>query len=232
MTMVETPARPAGAGSGEGEQPVPARTVVKVCGITNLEDARAAIADGADWLGFVFHAPSPRHVDPARAADIIAALPGVTAVAVMVATPAEQALALARRIGAVRVQMHRPSAGWPPDFPLPVTLVVPVAADGTLAAPLPDPRHLVMLDTAHAELAGGTGETFPWRAAQRVARERPVMLAGGLAPLNVREAVLRVQPYGVDASSGLERAPGLKDHALVRRFIERVRAADRAKERT
>lgn len=230
--MVETPARPAGTGSGEGEQPVQARTVVKVCGITNLEDARAAISEGADWLGFVFHAPSPRHVDPARAAEIIAALPGVMAVAVMVATPAEQALELARRIGAARVQMHRPPSGWPLDFPLPVTLVVPVAADGTLAAPLPDRRHLVMLDTAHAELAGGTGETFPWQAAQRVARERPVMLAGGLAPLNVHDAVLRIRPYGVDASSGLERAPGLKDHALMRGFVERVRAADRAKERT
>ena len=230
MTIVDPSQRPAAADAGGGPHPAPPRTVVKVCGITNLEDARAALQSGADWLGFVFHEPSPRHVDPARAASIVRALPGVTAVAVMVARPPEAALALARAMGAARVQMHRPAERWPADFPLPVTMVVPVAADGTVGAPLPDARHLVMLDTAHAELAGGTGETFPWESAHRVARERLVILAGGLSPANVREAVLRVRPFGVDASSGLERAPGLKDHERMRLFVEQVRAADRVRE--
>jgi len=227
--IVDASPRAAGESSGGGER-ASARTTVKICGVTNLEDARAAVEAGADWLGFVFHEPSPRHVEPARAAEIIAALGGVAAVAVMVATAPERALAIARAMGARRIQMHRPLAAWPADFPVPVTLVVPVSAAGELTARLPEARHLVMLDTAHAELAGGTGETFPWDAARRLARERAVLLAGGLSPDNVAEAIRRVRPFGVDASSSLERAPGLKDHAIVRRFIAAARAAERERE--
>lgn len=223
---LSAPERPAFLPGG-GQRATRARTLVKVCGLTNLDDARAAFEAGADWLGFVYHTPSPRHVDPARAAEIIAALPGVTAVAVMVAVSPEDALSIARRMGASRVQVHRAPASWPADFAMPSAIVVPVDAGGTLGAPVPQPRHLLMLDTAHAELAGGTGETFPWDAAQRIARTREVLLAGGLGPGNVGEAIARVQPFGVDASSSLERAPGIKDHELVRRFIEAARAADR-----
>ena len=228
--IVDAAKRPAGAGPDRDEHRAPSRTVVKICGITTLEDARAAVAGGADWLGFVIYEPSPRHVDPDQAARIVAAVPGLAAVAVMVATPPERALEIARRVGASRIQMHRPPASWPLDFPIPTTMVVTVAADGTLTTPLPDARHLVMLDTAHAELDGGTGETFPWDAARRVARDRLVLLAGGLGPLNVREAIQRVRPFGVDASSSLESAPGRKDHAAVRHFIESVRATGRAGE--
>lgn len=223
---VESRERAAGSKPGAAARPITARTVVKICGITNLDDARAALEAGADWLGFVHHAPSPRHVDPARAAEIVAAL-GAPAVAVMVATPPDRALAIASRIGATRIQMHRPPASWPSDFPLPTTMVVTVSAAGELTAPLPEERHLVMLDTAHAELAGGTGETFPWEAARRVALERPLLLAGGLSADNVREALARVRPFGVDASSVLELAPGLKDRARVRAFVLAVRGADR-----
>jgi phosphoribosylanthranilate isomerase len=228
--IVNAPGRPAGDQPGRGDLAAPSRTIVKICGITDLEDARAAVADGADWLGFVIYEPSPRHVEPDRAAEIIAAVPGVTAVAVMVATPPDLALAIARRIGAARIQMHRPPPGWPLGFPIPTTMVVPISADGALTTPLPDARHLVMLDTAHAELAGGTGETFPWASARAVARDRDVLLAGGLSPANVGEAVQRVRPFGVDASSSLERSPGRKDHAAVRLFIEAVRATDRVRE--
>lgn len=227
---VDAAKRSAGTGPDRGERAAPVRTVVKICGITTLEDARAAVRVGANWLGFVIYEPSPRHVNPDQAARIIAAIPGLTAVAVMVATPPERALEIARRMGAARIQMHRPSASWPLDFPIPTTLVVTVTADGSLTTPLPDRRHLVMLDTAHAELAGGTGETFPWEAARRVGHDRPVLLAGGLGPHNVREAIQRVRPFGVDASSSLESAPGRKDHAAVRQFIELVRATDRARE--
>jgi phosphoribosylanthranilate isomerase len=228
--MVDAAERPAARSPARGEHAAPPRTIVKICGITHLEDARAAVAAGADWLGFVIYQPSPRHVEPDAVARIVAAMPGLTAVAVMVATPPDRALEIARHMGASRIQMHRPPAGWPVDFPIPTTMVVPVAADGSLTTPLPDTHHLVMLDTAHAELAGGTGETFPWEAARRVARERPVLLAGGLGPLNVREAIQRVRPFGVDASSSLENAPGRKDHATVRHFIEVVRATDRMRE--
>ncbi|MGH7742828.1 MAG: phosphoribosylanthranilate isomerase [Candidatus Eiseniibacteriota bacterium] len=224
--ILSPPLKPAGEPPGLGGPDTQKRTVVKICGLTNFEDARAAVAAGADWLGFVVHPPSPRHIEPERAAEILAALPGAVAVAVMVATSPALALAIARRMRASRVQVHRPPAGWAVDFELPVALVVPVAADGALTETLPDPRHLVMLDTAHAELAGGTGETFPWEAAKRVARERRVLLAGGLGPDNVGDALARVHPFGIDASSSLERAPGLKDRERVRRFVEAARAAD------
>ncbi len=206
------------------------RTIVKVCGLTRIEDARAAAAAGADWLGFVVHGESPRRIAPARVAEIAAALPHVTIVAVMVAPTPEEALAAAEEARARRVQIHRPPAsGWPADFPLPAAVVVPVDEAGRAAAPMPDARHLLMLDTAHPDLAGGTGETLPWSVAAELARGRAIMLAGGLHGGNVASAILSVRPFAVDASSRLERAPGVKDHELVRRFVEAARACDRAR---
>jgi len=203
------------------------RTVVKVCGLTRLEDARAAIEAGADWLGFVVRGGTERHLEPEAAAAIIAALPDVTAVAVMVAPGPDEALATARAIGARRIQVHRvdPSE-WPRGFPMPVAFAVPVAADGRLTGRLPSVNDLVLLDTAHETKAGGTGMSFPWDTAVALAARRPVMLAGGLDPDNVALAVDRVRPFGVDASSRLEAAPGIKDHELVRRFVAAVRRQD------
>ena len=203
------------------------RTLIKVCGLTRLEDARAALDAGADWLGFIVHGDSPRRITPERAAEITAALPGATAVAVMVAVAPAEALDLARRAGAQRVQIHRAPPGWPAEFPLPAAIVVPVTHDGRLMMAAPASRHLLMLDTADAGRAGGTGRTFPWEGAVAVARERAVLLAGGLGPENVAAAIACVRPFGVDASSQLESAPGIKDHARVRDFIAAVREIDR-----
>jgi phosphoribosylanthranilate isomerase len=204
-----------------------ARTIVKVCGLTSLEDARAAVEAGADWLGFVLRWESPRRIEPEAAAAIIAALPQVVAVAVMVAPAPDDALELARAIGARRVQLHRVDpASWPGDFPLPVTFAVPVDAHGALLGAAPDARHLLMLDTADPELAGGTGRTFPWEAAATLAALRPVMLAGGLSAENVGDAIVRVRPFAVDASSRLESAPGRKDPERIRRYVLAARDAD------
>jgi phosphoribosylanthranilate isomerase len=115
---------------------------------------------------------------------------------------------------------------WPADFPVPVTFVVSVAPDGSLGSPLPALGPLVLLDTAHPRLAGGTGERFPWETARVVAATRPVLLSGGLDGDCVAEAIERVQPFGVDACSRLESAPGIKDPEKVRRFIAAVRAWD------
>ena len=203
------------------------RTVVKVCGITRIEDARVALDAGADWLGFVMWEGSPRQIASQAAADIIAALPGVTAVAVMVAPHPDEALAAARRIGARRLQLHRADpTTWPARFPLPVTFAVQVAEDGGLAGGLPPSDHLLMLDTADGTRPGGTGRSFPWESAAALAAQRPVMLAGGLGPDNVSDALARVRPYGVDAASRLESGPGIKDHDLVRRFVGAVRTHD------
>jgi phosphoribosylanthranilate isomerase len=208
--------------------PVPARrTVVKVCGLTRTEDAAWALACGADWLGFVLHAASPRAIAPANARAILAALPGAVGVAVIVgATPAE-ALALARAAGAARVQLHRVDAAtWPADFPLPCAFAVGVGEDGALRAEVPPVPHLVLLDTAHGVLAGGTGRSFPWTAARTLASNRDVMLAGGLDGDNVADALRAARPFGVDAASRLESAPGIKDRERVRRFVAAVRECD------
>lgn len=205
----------------------PHRTRVKICGLTRLEDARVAREAGADWLGFIVAGESPRRIAPAAAGAIVAALPGAAAVAVMVAVTPDQALGFARATGAARVQLHRVDpAGWPADFPLPVTFVVPVRADGRLQAPLPPDHLLLMLDAHDPVLAGGTGATLPWATAAALAATRDLVLAGGLDPDNVEDAIEQVRPWAVDASSGLERAPGLKDHERVRRFVAAVRRAD------
>jgi phosphoribosylanthranilate isomerase len=205
----------------------PRRTIVKVCGLTSLDDARDAHEAGADWLGFIVKGESPRWIDAEAAGSIAAGVTGATLVAVMVAPTPAEAVDLARRAGATRVQLHRVDARrWPSDFPLPVTFAVGVDSGGALQSPLPGPRHLVMLDHADARRAGGTGETFPWEAAEPLARIRDVLLAGGLGPDNVADAIARVRPFGVDASSRLERAPGIKDRALVRRFVAAVKECD------
>jgi phosphoribosylanthranilate isomerase len=212
---------------GRDPDAMPHATVVKVCGLTRLEDARAALAAGADWLGFILKGTSPRRIDAARAGEIVAASGAKVAVAVLVTPWPDEALDLARRMGAARVQLHRVDpAAWPPDFPLPVSFAVPVEPDGRIAGVLPAAPHLVLLDTSHPTLAGGTGERYPWHAAAALARTRDVMLAGGLSPDNVAGAIEQVRPFGVDASSRLESAPGLKDHDRVRRFVAAVRESD------
>ena len=225
--MIRAPHRSAGREAATRPGAFGTRTLVKVCGITRLEDARAAVEAGADWIGMIVSGDSPRRIAPERAAAIASALSGATVVAVMVGERPADALALAQRVGAQRVQIHRAPEVWPEDFAIPAAIVVGVDAAGRLVADPPHGRHLLMLDTAHAEKAGGTGETFPWDAAILHARARLVMIAGGLSPDNVAEAVRRVRPFGVDASSALESAPGIKDRELIRRFIRAVRDAER-----
>ena len=145
----------------------------------------------------------------------------------MVGVGPEEALALAHRSGAARLQLHRvDAAAWPADFPLPCAFATGVDAGGTRREPLPAEPHLVLLDTAHAMLAGGTGTPFPWHTARELAASRAVMLAGGLDGDNVGAAIAAARPFGVDAASRLERSPGRKDHDKVRRFVAAVRESD------
>lgn len=203
------------------------RVVVKVCGLTHADDAVWALDCGADWLGFIVRGESPRRIEPEAAAAIVQAVGGGVPVAVMVDVTPDEALHLARRSRAERVQLHRVSpARWPADFPLPCAFALGVSPNGERIGEEPGPEHLVLLDTAAAGRDGGTGKVWPWESARPFAARRDVMIAGGLSGDNVADAIRLVRPFGVDASSALESSPGRKDPALVRRYVEAARGAE------
>jgi phosphoribosylanthranilate isomerase len=198
--------------------------LVKICGITRLEDAEAAVACGADALGFVFWPRSPRYVDPERARAIVEALPPfVTPVGVFVDQPAEEVNAVSSlaRLGAV--QLHGSES---PDYTRSLERpVVKAIAVGTTEATAIDvwPMNVVLLLDVHDPVRrGGTGQTVDWAAAGEIARRRRTILAGGLTAENVADAIARVRPYGIDVSSGVERSPGIKDHGRLKALFEAV----------
>jgi phosphoribosylanthranilate isomerase len=202
---------------------------VKICGITNVEDALQAASCGADALGFVFYPQSPRVLTPERAKEIVAALPPfVAAVGLFVNEEPARVREVADFCGLDLLQLHgdEPAAGcsFPPYRVIKALRVKNAESLTGLSA---YPVSAVLLDAWVAGAYGGTGHRFNWQMAARAAREGTVILAGGLTPENVREAVRIVRPYGVDVSSGVESAPGRKDHEKVAAFIRNARAADR-----
>jgi phosphoribosylanthranilate isomerase len=204
-------------------------TFVKVCGVTRLEDALDAAALGASAVGFVFWPRSPRYIDPAAARAIIEALPPlVTPVGVFVDQPAEdvERIAEATRLGAV--QLHgREDAAYCRAVRRPVIKAfgVDAAFDEEALAAYP-PGITALLDARDDDRKGGTGRPIDLSVAARVAARRRVMLAGGLRADTVGQAIARVRPFAVDVSSGVERAPGIKDHERMRSLFEAVREAD------
>jgi phosphoribosylanthranilate isomerase len=198
--------------------------LVKICGITRAEDAVAAVACGATALGFVFWPHSPRAVDPYRAREIARLVPPfVTLVGVFVNQPAALVNAVASLVGLGVVQLHGDET---PSVARAVRR--PVLKAVTLHAGLAEaeawPANVMLLvDADDPVRRGGTGETADWEAAASLARTRPVMLAGGLTPDNIVNAVSRVRPFGVDVSSGIERSPGVKDHHRLAALFERLR---------
>jgi len=198
-------------------------TRIKVCGITNLDDALAACRLGADALGFVL-APSPRQVSPEQARAIIAALPPlVSTVGVFVNASLVEVSELRRFCGLDWVQLH---GGEDEDQAAALGRRV-IKALRVSAERVPDaaayPGCSLLLDTYHPQAVGGTGQTFDWGLAQGIARERPIILAGGLTPDNVNRAIKQVQPFAVDVSSGVEKEKGVKDHERIASFIAQVR---------
>jgi phosphoribosylanthranilate isomerase len=200
--------------------------IAKVCGMTRLTDALHAAQHGATALGFVFWPRSPRYIDPWRAAAIIKELPGtVTPVGVFVNQPIDdiQRIVIAAGITAIQLHGDEPAAyaaalGWP------VWRAVALQHARDTLPTWPE-TTTILLDAHDAIRRGGTGRTIDWRAAARVAATRRVVLAGGLTPDNVQDAVETVRPAGVDVSSGVEDAPGVKNPDKVARFLERARAA-------
>jgi phosphoribosylanthranilate isomerase len=192
--------------------------IVKICGITNREDAIAAVDGGATALGFNFYPKSPRYVVPACAAEVIAAVPEhVWKVGVFVNESRERAAEIARRLALDVVQLHGDET--PRDYPENLRVWKAVRVDTGFE---PDawrghPAEALVLDGPAGALYGGAGVPFDWARARGLPN---IVLAGGLDASNVREAIMQAHPWGVDACSRLESAPGKKDHRKLAAFLQ------------
>ena len=202
---------------------------IKICGITNLDDAMAAAEDGADALGFIFYKKSSRYVEPGKAAEIIHQLPPfITPVAVFVNEREEKIRDIQFTTGIKVLQFHgdeRPE--FCDRFATRVIKAFQVKDKDSLKHMAHYHVGALLLDSFREGLRGGTGTTFDWHLAVVAKTLGRVVLAGGLTPENVAEAVKLVQPYGVDVAGGVEREKGLKDHAKLKKFITEVRRASR-----
>ena len=221
-------------------------TWVKICGITNLEDAQAAVEAGADALGFVFYERSPRYLSVDRVREITGVLPStVETVGVFVDVPCGEMVEMSRTAGLKAMQLHRT------DLLQPKPQVAEASEGGSTGYCIGDLKMYfvlpargfswestgqrapfgVFLDSGTPEQPGGTGKTFDWIQAgpmvTKMNKEVNVVIAGGLNPQNVASAIQVLHPWGVDVSSGVEAKPGKKDPEKVRAFIRAVRQADK-----
>lgn len=209
---------------------------IKICGVTNEADACQAALLGADAVGLNFHPGSPRCVEPARAEAILRALPlFVQAVGVYVNQPLRYSFSHAQALGRIHtVQWHGTERELCDPFPFHLIAAFPVRDADSLRAVT---RYLdacrvrghgpsaLLLDAHVPGMHGGTGRTAPWHLLASFRPGVPVILAGGLTPDNVAEAIRLVQPYGVDVASGVESSPGRKDAGKMERFIDAAREA-------
>jgi phosphoribosylanthranilate isomerase len=200
---------------------------VKVCGNTDISTALVAVEAGADALGFILAPGTPRSLEPDRAAAIVRELPrSVDLVGVFVDRPAAEIVEVAGEIGLTAVQLHG-SETWDEfqdmDLPLIKAIRLGGPADGARVAW--PPGSILLADTYHPGLPGGTGEEFPWSWAADLSLHYRLIVSGGLSPFNVAAAVRQLRPWGVDASSRLESSPGVKDPELVRGFVTAARRA-------
>ena len=204
-------------------------TFIKICGITNLDDAVAAVAAGADALGFNFYKPSPRYVTPQTTREIVEHLPStILTVGVFVNEESPQSLKnIASEAGVTAFQLHGDeSPGYCRELAdRYVIKTLSVSGDFDMERVQDYEVNAIMLDTKHNSLRGGTGRVFDWSIAQEVNRVVPkLFLAGGLAPENIAEAIELVRPFAVDACSALEDIPGIKNHERMRAFVELARS--------
>ncbi|KAA0875856.1 phosphoribosylanthranilate isomerase [Nitrincola tapanii] len=201
------------------------RTRVKICGITRLQDALAAVEAGADALGFVFYPPSPRAVTPAQAAEIIAALPPfVTTTALFVNAQRNE---IDEVVALTQVDLLQFHGDETPEFcqsvqkPFIRALRVKPETDLQAAAQDYAAARALLLDTYVAGVPGGTGAVFDWQLIPETLRPK-IVLAGGLTPQSVAQAVAQIRPWAVDVSGGVEQAPGIKDAQKIQEFINEV----------
>lgn len=212
------------------------RTRIKVCGITDLVEAKAIVDAGVDGLGFIFAESSPRKIDPEQAKEIVKSLPPfVDAVGVFVNEDADVVDEIVQYCNLTMVQLHGDETpGYCESMSCRVIKAFRVGAEMPGSAQgLYDPYRGVvsgyLLDTFHEKMAGGTGETFDWKILEQAQPPGPVILAGGLSPENVGYAISEASPFAVDANSGVEVGPGQKDIDKVKRFVHEVKKADEKK---
>lgn len=206
-----------------------------MCGTKRLEDARAAVALGVDALGFIFVRKSPRFIEPDRAADIISRLPPfVSRVGVFVDGEIEAIKAVVRETGLDRVQLHgsespdycRELKCWNRSLGICKSFLIGDESDSPDFSVYRDQVDSVLFDTRVKGMAGGTGRVFDWNLISSMKVGKPVILAGGLNPGNVTEAIKVAAPYAIDINSGVEDRPGVKNHLLLNQLIVRVRQID------
>ena len=202
-------------------------TRIKICGTTNLDDALIAVEAGADALGFIFVPNTPRYLHPDEAAKIIEELPPfITTVGLFVNAEQKEIDTIANNCSLDAIQLHGEE---PPELCVTLNRRVVKAfrvKDESSLSRLRDYHvRAYLLDTYVKGTMGGTGKVFDWNLAVKAKQYGRIILAGGLNPHNIASAILRVRPYGVDVSSGVEASPGRKDPAKVKAFIGAVRAA-------
>ena len=211
------------------------RTRIKMCGITNIEHAEQGIRAGVDALGFIFVEDSPRYIEPEKAKEIVEQLsPFVDLVGVFVDRENVEVQEIIDYCGLSYAQLHGSES---PEYcsqiayaasPCKVIKAFRVGPNTAAAEfhPYQNEVQGYLLDTYVADQAGGTGRTFDWEIVRSLELQRPVILAGGLTPENVGEAILKVQPFAIDVNSGVELRPGLKDYDKLGALVEEVRKAD------
>ena len=206
------------------------RTKLKICGITNLEDARFSSGMMVDYLGFIFYEKSPRYVEPAKAGAIINWIEGPEAVGVFVNQPLDDVNAIAKETGLDLVQLHGSES---PEYcelvEKPVIKVIHVEEGATKDTlkdkiqPYIDTVDYFMFDSKIGDQWGGTGKVFDWSLIEDIIDDKPFFLSGGLNTENIREAIKTVHPFAIDLSSSLEAEPGLKDFDKMEVFNDEIR---------
>ena len=211
------------------------RTRIKLCGTTRKNDALEAVRLGVDALGFIFYEKSPRAISVTSAARIIAAIPPfVSCVGVFVNSSRDTMQSVITMCGLTQVQLHGDESvetctflkNWNKSLSICKAFRIGPKGDQGKITPYLPHVDSVLLDTYKKGIKGGTGDTFDWNLLKGLPITGPLILAGGLQPENVFEALQAVGPYAVDVNSGVEVSPGIKDHQKLHKFITRVRDFD------
>lgn len=207
------------------------RTRIKMCGTTRIEDALAAVSFGVDALGFIFVEKSPRKITPAAADSIISSLPSfVGRVGVFVDSDLDEIKSIVERCGLTQLQLHGNESVsfcsqlkcWNKTLSICKAFRVGADCPSVDTASYTASVDSILLDTYIKGVAGGTGDCFDWRLIDTLDVERPLILAGGLTPDNIRQALVKVSPFAVDVNSGVEDAPGIKNHKKLSELVALV----------